>query len=544
MPFLTGGQALVQSLKREGVTTVFGLPGIQLDWAFDALWDERESIQVSHTRHEQATSYMADGYARTTGQAGVCFVVPGPGLLNASAGLATAYACSSPVLCLTGQIQSELIGRGRGVLHEIPDQLATAASLTKWAARAMHPTEIPRLVQEAFRQLRTGRPRPVELEIPPDVLQSSAEVALLDPHPVTASPPDPELLERAARLLGTAERPLIFVGGGVLASGAGEELRLLAEMLQAPVIPSRNGKGSLSDRHYLAQYPLSTAELLSRADVILAVGTRFVQSVEATWPKDANPTVIQLDVDPSEIGRNRQPTIGLVSDAKLGLASLLDRVARHNRRRESRQDELVTLKLAAQARLDGVQPQAAFARAVRESLPDDGIVVVDSTQVGYWSHTAFPVYEPRTYLGSGYQGTLGFGFPTALGAQVGNPGRRVVSINGDGGFLFNIQELSTAAQQGINTVAVVFDDGAFGNVRRIQKETFHGHTIASELRNPDFVKLADAFGIRSARVETPDGLARALRDALRAEEPALVAVPVGEMPSIQSVLRAQQASVR
>lgn len=544
MPFLTGGQALVQSLKREGVTTVFGLPGIQLDWAFDALWDERESIQVSHTRHEQATSYMADGYARTTGQAGVCFVVPGPGLLNASAGLATAYACSSPVLCLTGQIQSELIGRGRGVLHEIPDQLATAASLTKWAARAMHPTEIPRLVQEAFRQLRTGRPRPVELEIPPDVLQSSAEVALLDPHPVTASPPDPELLERAARLLGTAERPLIFVGGGVLASGAGEELRLLAEMLQAPVIPSRNGKGSLSDRHYLAQYPLSTAELLSRADVILAVGTRFVQSVEATWPKDANPTVIQLDVDPSEIGRNRQPTIGLVSDAKLGLASLLDRVARHNRRRESRQDELVTLKLAAQARLDGVQPQAAFARAVRESLPDDGIVVVDSTQVGYWSHTAFPVYEPRTYLGSGYQGTLGFGFPTALGAQVGNPGRRVVSINGDGGFLFNIQELSTAAQQGINTVAVVFDDGAFGNVRRIQKETFHGHTIASELRNPDFVKLADAFGIRGALVETPDGLARAIREALRAEEPALVAVPVGEMPSIQSVLRAQQASVR
>jgi acetolactate synthase-1/2/3 large subunit len=207
----------------------------------------------------------------------------------------------------------------------------------------------------------------------------------------------------------------------------------------------------------------------------------------------------------------------------------------------SRQDELVTLKIAAQARLDAVQPQAAFARAIREELPDDGIVVVESTQVGYWSHQALPVYEPRTYLGSGYQGTLGFGFPTALGAQVGNPGRKVVSLNGDGGFLFNVQELSTVVQQGINAVAIVFDDGAYGNVRRIQKETFHGHTIASELRNPDFVKLADAFGIRGARADTPEDLARALREALRADEPALIAVPVGEMPSIQSVLRAQQA---
>ncbi|HEX5416620.1 MAG TPA: thiamine pyrophosphate-dependent enzyme, partial [Chloroflexota bacterium] len=415
-------------------------------------------------------------------------------------------------------------------------------SLTKWAARATHPTEIPRLVQEAFRQLRTGRPRPVELEIPPDVLQAAAEVTLLDPRPVTAPAADPELLEAAARLLGGARHPLIFVGGGVLASDAGEELRLLAELLEAPMIPSRNGKGALSDRHYLAQYPVSTADLVAGTDVILAVGTRFVQSVEATWPKDAAPAIIQLDIDPGEIGRNRKPTIGLAADAKLGLSGLLERVPRHNRRRESRRDALVATKLSAESRLGAVQPQAAFARAIREELPDDGIVVADSTQVGYWAHGAFPVYQPRTYLGSGYQGTLGFGFPTALGAQVGNPGRKVVSINGDGGFLFNIQELSTVAQLGINAVAVVFDDGAYGNVRRIQKESFHGHTIASELRNPDFVKLADAFGVRSARVESPEALARALREAFRADEPALIAVPVGEMPSIYSVLRARQTA--
>jgi len=542
MPFLTGGQALVQSLKREGVTTIFGLPGIQLDWAFDALWEERDQIQVVHTRHEQATSYMADGYARSTGTVGTCFVVPGPGLLNASAGLATAYACSSPVLCLTGQIQSDLIGVGRGVLHEIPDQLRTAASLTKWAARASGPTEIPRLVQEAFRQLRSGRPRPVELEIPPDVLQAPAEISLLDPISIERPASDPELIERAARVLGQARSPLILVGSGVLLSGASPELQLLAEMLQAPVVPSRNGKGALSDRHYLAQYPISLPDLVSESDVVLAVGTRFAQVVEATWPTNATPLIIQMDIDPREVGRNRQPTIGIVADAKRGLTDLLERIPRYNWARESRQAELISTKLSAEARLDSVQPQSAFARAIRAELPDNGIVVVESTQVGYWSHQAFPVYQPRTYLGSGYQGTLGFGFPTALGAQVGNPDRKVVSINGDGGFLFNVQELSTVARHGIGVVTVVFDDGAYGNVRRIQKESFGGHTIASDLLNPDFSKLADAFGIRSFTAEQPDKLAGALREALKSDEPTLIVVPVGEMPSIYSVLRTRQTT--
>src|SRR5581483_9904003 len=181
MPEMTGGEALVESLAVEGVNTIFGLPGVQLDGAFDALWGAQDAIRVLHTRHEQATAYMADGYAPTTGRIGTCLVVPGPGLLNASAGLATAYACSSPVLCLTGQINSDLIGVGRGVLHEIPEQLRLAGSFSKWAARAMRPSEIPRLVREAFRQLRTGRPRPVVLEIPPDVLQTSADVELLEP---------------------------------------------------------------------------------------------------------------------------------------------------------------------------------------------------------------------------------------------------------------------------------------------------------------------------------------------------------------------------
>lgn len=539
---MTGGQALVQSLKREGIDVVFGLPGVQLDWAFDALYEERDAIRVVHTRHEQATAYMADGYARTTGRVGVCLVVPGPGLLNASAGLATAYACSSPVLCVTGQINSDLIGLGRGVLHEIPEQLRLAASLSKWVARAMLPTEIPRLVREAFRQLRTGRPRPVVLEIPPDVLQSSAEVELLEPVPTSRQVADPEQLERAAVALGRSRSPLIFAGGGVLSSGAWDELRQLAEMLEAPVIMSNNARGAISDRDYLAQSSISMPTLVSQADVVFAVGTRFVQVVNPLWPTDTGRTYIQLDVDPAEIGRNLKPSIGIVGDARLGLAALTERVAQHNRARPSRRDELLAVKEKARAELAAIQPQAALAQAIRSELPDDGILVSESTQVGYWSTVGFPVYHPRTFITSGYQGTLGYGFATALGVKIGNPDRPVVSINGDGGFMYNVQELSTIARHKIAVVAVVFDDGAYGNVRRIQRQQFEGHTIASDLLNPDFLKLADSFGIRGIRADGPDQLRSAVREALRAGEPALIAVPVGEMPSMWHLLRGRQAT--
>jgi acetolactate synthase-1/2/3 large subunit len=547
MATMTGGQALAQSVLREGVTTIFGLPGVQLDWAFDAFYEERERVHILHTRHEQATAYMADGYARSTGRIGTCMVVPGPGLLNACAGLSTAYACSSPVLCITGQINSDLIGVGRGVLHEIPEQLRMVGSVTKWAARAMQPTEIPGLVREAFRQLRTGRPRPVEIEIPPDVLQATADVTLLEPFSVQRSAGDPELLDRAAALLGQARSPLIFAGGGVISGDASEALLHLAETLQAPVLMSSNGKGAISDRHYLAQSAISLPDLVSQADVVLAVGTRFAQTANANWPpaplqRLAGQRFIQLDIDPVEIGRNLKPDVGIEGDARRGLLALAERVGRHNRARPSRQDELAAIKQKAVADLDSVQPQSSLARAIRAELPDDGIVVSESTQVGYWSWAGFPVYQPRTFLTSGYQGTLGYGFPTALGVKAGNPDTPVVSINGDGGFMFNVQELSSVVRHRLNLVIVVFDDGAFGNVRRIQRESFAGHTIASDLLNPDWGKLADAFGIRNQRATDAGALQTAVREALRANEPALISVPVGEMPNMFHLIRGRQAT--
>ncbi len=534
---LTGGQALVRGLRVQGVDVVFGLPGIQLDWAFDALYAERHTLRVIHTRHEQAVSYMADGYARTTGRVGVCVVVPGPGLLNASAGLATAYACSSPVLCITGQIPTPDIGAGRGLLHEIGDQLGAVRSITKWTARAARPAEVPEVVRDAFRQLLTGRPRPVAIEIPPDVLQETAEFA--PPARVEGEPlaGDPEAIERAARALGAAERPIIFAGGGVLRAAAWEPLRQLAELLEAPVCMTENGKGALSARHPLALPMVAASGLVPAADVILAVGTRFYQPARSDWGPRSGQTLIQLDVDAEEIGRNCPVTIGIHSDARLGLAALVAAVGRHNRTRASRRDALADAKRAAQALLETLQPQAAYGAAIRDVLPDDGILVSEMTQVGYWANAGFPVYAPRTFLTSGYQGTLGHGLANAIGAQAGAPGRKVVSISGDGGFMYNVQELSTMARHRLNVVAVVFNDGAFGNVLRIQREAFGGRTIASDLLNPDFVRLAEAFGMDGTRVDTPEALRAALAAALARDRPALIEVPIGEVKNFRTVVR-------
>ncbi|MEA2596122.1 MAG: acetolactate synthase large subunit [Thermomicrobiales bacterium] len=529
---MTGGQALVAMLKRQGVETIFGLPGVQLDGLFEALYDERDAIRVVHTRHEQATAYMADGYARATGREGVCLVVPGPGLLNASAGLSTAYACNSPVLCLTGQIRSDLIEFGRGLLHEIPHQLEMVRSVTKHAARATTPEAIPSTIQEAFRQLRSGRPRPVEVEVPPDTLFAEAEVELLPPFGPRERPAgDPDLIDRAAKLLGEAERPLIFAGGGILRSGAWDELLAFAELLQAPVILTSNAKGAISDRHYLAQSQLAERELSPRADVVLAVGTRFIGVVGEPRQTVPGQTFIRLDVDDEEIERNQPADLAILADAKAGLSALADRATRYNRSRPSREPELVALKREIDERVNALQPQAGFAHAIRAELPDEGIIVGEMTQLGYWSNLGLPIYQPNTYLTPGYQGTLGFGFTTAMGAKVGRPEVPVVSINGDGGFGFTLNELSTLVQHRIGLVTIVFNDNAYGNVRRIQNVDYNGRTIASDLVNPNYLKLADAFGVTGRRAENPAELRIALRESIKADEPTLIEVPVDVMPN-------------
>jgi acetolactate synthase I/II/III large subunit len=535
MARMTGGGALVEMLRRHQVDTIFALPGVQNDALFVAFYDAGEALRVIHTRHEQGAAYMAFGYARASGKVGAYAVVPGPGLLNTTAALATAYATNAPVLCISGQVASDLIGRGFGLLHEIPDQLGILQRLTKWAARIDHPTQTGKLVNEAFRQLRDGRPRPVGLEIPPDVLALATEVSLPG---AAAAPdrvaPDQEQIDKAAALLADAKKPLLFVGSGAV--DAAEEVLAIAEMLEAPVVSFTGGKGIVSYRHYLAQPALAGHELWRDTDVVLAVGTRLHQPL-TRWGVDRDLKVIRVDIDPVEITRVTRPALGIVADAKLALVALHAALERRAPRRQSRKDELEALKSRTLAGLaDKLGPQCEYLKAIRAELPDEGIYVEDLTQVGYVGRMAFPVYHPRTYIHSGYQGTLGFGFATALGAKVGRPDLPVVSVSGDGGFMYNVQELSTAVKHGIDIVAIVFADGAFGNVRRMQKEDYGNKLIGVDLLNPQFPKMAESFGAAGVRTTTPEGLGRELAAALKRRGTTLIEVAVGEMPDPWKVM--------
>jgi len=533
---MTGGQALVRTLKQYGIDMIFGLPGVQLDHLFSALYDERESIRFIHTRHEQAAAYMAFGFAQSTGRVSPFAVVPGPGFLNTTAALCTAYACNAPVLCISGQIHASYIGRGIGFLHELPDQLAMIRGVTKWAERINHPTEVPELVGEAFKHLSTGRIRPVGLEIPMNILSMETRVELEDPVTVNEpAGPDPDLIDQAAQLLGGAKNPLILVGGGIF--GAEAELLELAEMLQAPVVMTAEALGCISSRHYLALNLPAGYKLWGDVDVVLGIGTRMQSQIAGgqtrvpPWGVDEFIKIIRMDIDPEEISRVRRPDVGIVSDARMGLSALVDRVPTHNTRRPSREEELQDLKAAVEVEIGKLEPQMSYIRAIREALPDDGFFVGDITQIGHVARFAFPIYKPRTFVSSGYQGTLGFGFPTALGVKLANPDKPVVAACGDGGFMYNVQELATAVLHRIPLVTIVFNDNAFGNVKRTQINSYDGKVIATDLHNPDFVRLAEWFGAAGVLAKTPDELKAAIRKGFDEKGPTLIEVPVGEMPN-------------
>ena len=528
MARMTTARAIVRSLVANGVDTVFGLPGVQLDALFNALHDESSHIRVIHSRHEQAAAYMALGYAQASAKIGAYVVVPGPGILNTTAALATAYGTYAPVLAITGQLPSHAIGQGYGLLHEIPDQLAILRGLTKWAERIEHPTQAAALMRTAFHQLRSGVPRPVAIESPMDVLGFEADIDGIEATPGAAPiAPDAGAIEDAAKLIAAAEHPVIVAGGGAL--HAGDALREVAEMLQAPVIAHRMGRGILDDRYPLSVTQPAGAKLWKRADAVLAVGTRF-KHYRTGWGA-AGLTTVRIDVDPSQMHRLGRPDIPILADARLALEALAGALGRLVEKRASRSGEVDGIKATVHREMQAkAGPQIEFLDALRAALPEDGIFVDEMTQIGYVAQSAFPVHAPRTFISSGYQGTLGAGFPTALGAQVACPDRAVLSINGDGGFMFNAQELSTAVQQALGVVVVVFEDGAYGNVKRMQEDLYGGRVIASELRNPDFVKLAESFGAAGVRVDTPDALRDAVAAAWGRRIPTVVSVSVGRFP--------------
>ncbi len=524
MQRLTGGEAIVEGLLAHGIDTVFGLPGAQIYGLFDALQRAQPRLKVIGARHEQACSTMAFGFARSTGRPSVCAVVPGPGVLNAGAGLLTAFGANQPVLCVTGQVPLAFLGKGRGHLHEMTDQLATLRGFTKWAERIEDPALAPRRVAQAFQQMRSGRPGPAALEMPWDVFTQQADVEPCEPLPHLPAPhPEPQRIDEAARLIAESRAPMIFVGGG--AFGAAAEVLELAERIDAPVVAFRSGRGIVSNAHELGLTIAEAYLLWPQTDLMIGIGTRLEVPLWR-WPfRPSGLKSVRIDIDPAEMGRFT-PDVAVVSDAAEGTRALVAEIRGGTRARAAWRDEIARARAAAAADIQSVQPQLAYLSALREVLPANGIVTDEISQVGFASWYGFPVYEPRTFLASGYQGTLGAGYATALGAKVAHPGRPVVAICGDGGFLFSVQELATAAQFGIGVVALVFNNGGFGNVRRDQQQSFGGRLIGADLANPDFVKLADAFGVSGARVATPESLRGRLERALADDRPWLIEITV------------------
>jgi acetolactate synthase-1/2/3 large subunit len=529
MPLMSGGDAVVRSLLDHGVSTVYCLPGVQSDHLFNAMFDAGEALRVVHTRHEQGAAYMALGASLATGRPAVYSVVPGPGFLNSTAALATAYSTGARVLALIGQIPSRAIGKGHGLLHEIPDQIGILRTLTKWAGRIGRPQDAPGLVGRAFQELHSGRPRPVGIEVPPDMLAAKAEVELLPPlAPVPDAPLDEDAIARAAKLLAAAECPVIFVGGGALE--AVDEVRALAERLTAPVVSYRRGKGVLDERHALSHNFVGGHRLWDKTDVVLAVGARMQLPLNA-WGTDDKLKIIKIDIDPAEMDRIRTPEIGLVGHSATVLARLTQHLAQVPAMRPDRLARSRALKQRVAAEMAVLAPQIAYLRAIRDVLPDHGVVIDELTQVGYAGRNAYEARAPRTYISSGYQGTLGWGVATALGAKHALGDVPVVAISGDGGFMFNVQELATAVRHRIPVVIVLFNDGAYGNVRNMQRDLHGNRLIGSDLANPDFVRLAESFGIAGHRVTEAVALRGALEKSLAANEPALIEVPCGDMPS-------------
>ena len=524
MPTMTTGQAIVRSLLNHGVDTMFGIPGAHMYDLNDAMYEHRADLNFIVTRHEQGAGYMAYGYAKSTGKVGAYTVVPGPGLLNSSAALCTAYGATAPVLCITGNIMSHLIGRGRGQLHELPDQLAILRGLTKWAERINHPTEAPSVMAEAFKQLRNGRIRPVAVETPWNVFGMKGEVDLAVMARDQKPPPaDPEAIATAVALLKKARNPLITVGAGAL--HCPEEVLELAKLLQAPVTAHRSGKGIVSEESPYGMSSVAAFQYWKKVDVLLGIGSRLeLQYFRWRWrPKDLK--VIRIDIDPTEMVRLR-PDLGIVTDSSVGVRSLVDALAVKIDRRESREQEFETVKARAREAIQSVQPQMAYLNVIREVLPRDGFFVEEVSQMGFTSRFGFPVYKPRQFVTCGYQDNLGFGFNTALGVKVANPGTPVVAVAGDGGFLFGVQELATAVQHGINLVTIVFNNSAYGNVRRDQETMYRGRLIGADLVNPDFVKLAESFGAVGYRAANPGELKTRLERAFKDDAPVVIEVPV------------------
>lgn len=527
---MTGGEAVVRAAEANGVDTVFGLPGAQIYPLFDAL-ARSENITTITSRHEQGAAYMAMGYAKATGRPGTFSVVPGPGVLNTGAALCTAMGCNTPVICLTGQIMSEFLGVGRGHLHELPDQAGTLRSFIKYADHIDDVSRTSQQVNEAFRVMQSGRPGPVSVEMCWDTMARTWDVEI-GPGNSTIDKPavNDDAIAEAAALIKDAKNVMIMCGGG--AQHASESVRELAEMLGATATSLRAGKGVVAEDSAVGASSAAAHRLWKETDLLIGIGSRLEMqymrwmdmSKYVDRPPEGTAKLIRIDIDPKEMDRLK-PDVAVVADAEDGVRALIEKVAKTGFKAGDL-ERIADAKARSRADFESVQPEIAYLDVIRDVMPRDGYFVEELCQVGFASYFGFPTYVPRTYVTPGYQGTLGFGFPTAIGVKAAAQDKAVVSVTGDGGFLFGMPELAAAVQHNIGLVTVLFNNRSFGNVRRDQQVNFEGRLLGADLDNPDFIKLAESFGADAVRVDSPETLKPALAAAIDADRPAIIEVTV------------------
>ena len=541
---MNGAHAIIRSLEDEGVSYLFGYPGGQALALYDALYDSRKLTHIL-VRHEQGAVHAADGYARATGKPGIAIVTSGPGATNTITGIACAYMDSVPLIVITGQVETSVIGTDA---FQETDITGVTLPITKHSYLVKDTQDLPRVIHEAFHIATTGRPGPVVIDVPSDIAAGSIDYRPCTTIELPSYKPtikgNARQVKQAADLLVHAQRPLLLVGGGIVASGATDRLRMLASCLHAPVATTLMGKGAFPEDDARA---LGVAGVYGRpsanaaiadADVILAIGVRFSDRVTGPvegFAPDAH--IIHIDIDPAEIGKNVVPEVPIVGDADTVIGQLIERLGKA----ADMPDTSDWLRGAAELRAQDVPPCFVDGRAVRAGIAvhqvmrtlngllaeRESIVTTEVGQHQMWASQFLTRSQPRTFLTSGGLGAMGFGLPAAIGAQLGCPDRSVVCVAGDGSIQMNVQEMATATANGLPIKVIVLDNAGLGMVRQLQEETYGSRYSQTVLPAcPDFVKLAEAYGWQGARVSDADALDDALARLLASEGPALLDVVI------------------
>ena len=533
---LSGAQALIDSLQREGVEVIFGLPGGSILPIYDVLYES--NIRHILVKHEQSAAHMADGYARASGRPGVCMATSGPGATNLVTGIANAYMDSSPVIAITGQVPREMIGRDA---FQEADIIGITTSITKYNFQPRKASEIPKVVKMAFKIATSSRPGPVLIDVPKDVQVEVDEmdaVEGLNFARFRQVPPHPLQVEKAVNLLLNAERPIILAGGGVILSGASQVLQALAEFLLAPVATTLMGKGCFPENHPLSLGVLGmhgtfeANKLVPEADVLLAVGCRFSDRTTCNISEfcpDAK--IIHVDVDASEIGKNRKVDVPIVGDANQTLSKIYEEIAKRLVKREDslwfrRLQEVREEFYRNESGQDDDLSPPKILREVRDILPVDAIVTTEVGQNQMWASLYFKTYKPRTFITSGGLGTMGFGFPAALGAKVAKPNVPVLDIAGDGSFIMTSNMLITSVNEKIPVIVLILNNSMLGMVAQWQRLFYNRRYSAVKLVNPDFVKLTEACGAQGIRVGSIKELKSAFLQAMKSDVTTVIDVPI------------------